>query len=145
MGARWAALIERKLASCAALQRIPKISRTRGGSVPLMMWFWTARLPRAARRDRLAEGDQRCHLQRVLGRVQLGRGELSLPPAREFAIAPRHLAARQAEQLAEAHVVLPERLALAFAQRPTNVSYIARPESAITASVHSISSGSKAE
>ena len=34
--------------SWARLQRIPKISRTRGGRVPLMMWFWAARLPRAA-------------------------------------------------------------------------------------------------
>ena len=73
-------------------------------------------------------------------------GEASCPRTRpELAVAAGHLAARQAEELAEADVVLPELSRSSSLSGRTIVSYIARPESAITASVQSISSGSKAE
>ena len=144
-GAAVGRVIARKDASWERLQRMPKISRTRGGRVPLMMWFWSAMLPRAGSRDRLPEGDKRRHLQRVLGRVQVGRGEFPSSQASNSRWLAGTWLARQPEQLAETHVVLPEVLALPALSGRTIVSYIARPESAITASVHSISSGSKAE
>ena len=70
------------------------------------------------RRHRLAEGDQRRVLERVPGRLQVGRGHPLLPPGAELAVAAGDVAARQAEQLAEPDVVLPERLALGFGERP---------------------------
>ena len=69
-------------------------------------------------RHRLLEGDQRRHLQGVRGGVQVGRGQPPLEPGAELGVAAGDLVGGQAEELAEADVVLPERLALGFAQRP---------------------------
>ena len=66
-----------------------------------MIRFWVSRLSRRRQRHRLAEGDQRRHLQRVLGRVQVGRGEFAVEPGagtRGRWRGPRRAAGRRARR-----------------------------------------------